>query len=305
MGRFDGQVAVVTGAGGGLGRTHALLLAAEGARVVVNDYGGDSHGTPGTSAMADAVVEEIRAAGGEAVADAHDVAIEGAAVVQTAIEAFGAVHVVVNNAGIAGGGAIDAIPPADFDRMLAIHLGGTLAVIRAAWPLLREQGYGRVVNTSSASVFGIPYTSAYITAKAAIFGLTRAIAYEGRDHDIKVNAIMPSAYSRLTAQSEEYAAIMQAGFPPEKVSPFVGALASADVPVTGETFVVGGGRAARVVLGTVPGLIGIESVDDALARFGEAMDSSEISVPEHATAEVIEECRRIGLDLAAFASALR
>ena len=296
MGRFDGQVAVVTGAGGGLGRCHALLLAAEGAQVVVNDYGGDSHGNRGTSAMADAVVEEIRAAGGEAVADAHDVATDGAAVVQTALDAFGGIHVVVNNAGIAGGGALDEIPPADYDRMLAIHLGGTLAVTRAAWPRLREQGYGRVVNTSSASVFGIPFTSGYITAKAAIFGFTRAIAYEGRHHDIKVNAIMPSAYSRLTAQSEEYAAVMQAGFPAEKVSPFVGALASADVPVTGETFVVGGGRAARVVLGTVPGLIGIESVDDALSRFDEAMDSAEIFVPEHATAEVIEECKRIGLD---------
>jgi NAD(P)-dependent dehydrogenase (short-subunit alcohol dehydrogenase family) len=300
MGRFDDQVVVVTGAGGGLGRAHALALAAEGAMVVVNDYGGDSHGNAGTSAMADAVVGQIRSAGGEAVADAHDVALDGAAVVRTAIDAFGGLHAVVNNAGIAGGGAFDEIPVADFDRMLAIHLGGTLAVNRAAWPIFREQGYGRIVNTSSASVFGIPYTSAYITAKAALFGLTRALAHEGRGADIKVNAIMPSAYSRLTAQSREYAAIMEAGFPPEKVSPFVVALASRDVPVTGETFVVGGGRAARVILGTVPGLIGISSVDDALERFDEAMASEEINVPEHATAEVFEECRRIGLDLTAF-----
>lgn len=301
MGRFDDQVVVVTGAGGGLGRAHALALAAEGAMVVVNDYGGDSHGNAGTSEVADAVVSQIRAAGGEAVADAHDVALDGAAVVQTALDAFGGVHAVINNAGIAGGGQFDAIPEADFDRMLAIHLGGTLAVNRAAWPIFRSQGYGRIVNTSSASVFGIPYTSAYITAKAALFGLTRALAYEGRDSDIKVNAIMPSAYSRLTAQSREYAAIMEAGFPPEKVSPFVAALASRDVPVTGETFIVGGGRAARVILGTVPGLLDIRSVDDALDRFDEAMASEDIHVPEHATAEVLEECRRIGLDLGAFA----
>ena len=97
-------------------------------------------------------------------------------------------HALINNAGIAGGGELDAIPPADFDRMLAIHLGGALAVTRAAWPIMREQGYGRIVNTSSASVFGLPGTSAYITAKAALFGLTRALSFDGRRSGIKVNA---------------------------------------------------------------------------------------------------------------------
>jgi NAD(P)-dependent dehydrogenase (short-subunit alcohol dehydrogenase family) len=300
MARFEGQVAVVTGAGGGLGRAHALALAAEGARVVVNDYGGDSHGTPGTSAMADEVVGTIRAAGGEAVADAHDVATDGAAVVQTALDAFGGIHALVNNAGIAGGGEFDTIEPAAYDRMLAIHLGGTLAVTRAAWPIMREQGYGRIVNTSSASVYGLPGSSHYITAKAALFGLTRALSHDGRKAGIKVNAIMPSAYSRLTAQSKEFAALMEAGFPPDSVAPFVAALASRDVPVSGETFIVGGGRAARVILGTVPGLVGIQSVDDALARFDEAMNSDEIIVPPNAMASVIEECVRLGIDHAAF-----
>lgn len=296
MGRFDDQVVVVTGAGGGLGRAHALLFAAEGAQVVVNDYGGDSHGTAGTSAMADAVVAQIRAAGGEAVADAHDVALAGEAVIATAIEAFGRVDAVVNNAGIAGGGLFDAIEPEAFDRMLAIHLGGALAVSRAAWPIMREQGYGRIVNTSSASVYGLPGSSHYITAKAALFGLTRALGFDGRSAGIKVNAVMPSAYSRLTAQSQEFAGLMEAGFPPEAVSPFLVALASRDVPVSGETFVVGGGHAARVILGTVPGLVGITSVDDALARFDEAMNSDEIVVPTNAMTLVIEECTRIGID---------
>jgi NAD(P)-dependent dehydrogenase (short-subunit alcohol dehydrogenase family) len=147
--RFEGQVAIVTGAGGGLGRSYAHLLAAHGAQVVVNDYGGDSHGKPGTSAMADAVVAEIVASGGTAVADSNDVATNGARVVQTAIDTFGGLHVVVNNAGIAGGGTLDTIPVDEYDRMLAIHLGGTLAVCRAAWPVLRDQRYGRIVNTSS------------------------------------------------------------------------------------------------------------------------------------------------------------
>jgi NAD(P)-dependent dehydrogenase (short-subunit alcohol dehydrogenase family) len=174
MGRFDGQVAVVTGAGGGLGRAHALLLAAEGAQVMVNDFGDDSRGTAGTAEAAERVAAEISANGGEAVADAHDVAVDGAAMVQTALDAFGGLHAVVNNAGIAGGGEFDGIPQADYDRMLAIHLGGTLAVTRAASSVFKSQQYGRVVNTSSASVFGLPYSSAYITAKTAIFGLTRA-----------------------------------------------------------------------------------------------------------------------------------
>jgi NAD(P)-dependent dehydrogenase (short-subunit alcohol dehydrogenase family) len=294
--RFEGQVAIVTGAGGGLGRSYAHLLAAHGAQVVVNDYGGDSHGKPGTSAMADAVVAEIVASGGTAVADSNDVATNGARVVQTAIDTFGGLHVVVNNAGIAGGGTLDTIPVDEYDRMLAIHLGGTLAVCRAAWPVLRDQRYGRIVNTSSGSVFGLPGTSAYITAKAAIFGLTRALGHDGRGLDIKVNAVMPTAYSRLTAQSPEFAPVMLAGFPPEKVAPFVGALASREVPCSGETFVVGGGRAARVFLGTAPGLRDASTIESCLAGFDAAMSQEGLYVPEDAVHQVLFECEQIGLD---------
>ena len=297
MGRFDGQVVVVTGAGGGIGRAHALLFASEGAQVVVNDYGGDSHGHAGTSEMAEEVVAEITKAGGTAVADGHDVATNGAQVIATAVEAFGGVHVVVNNAGIAGGGTFDEIPIEDYERMVAIHLGGTVKVTRAAWPIMKAQGYGRVVNTSSASVFGLPGTYPYITAKAALFGLTRAQSHDGKPNDIKVNAIMPSAYSRLTAQSEDFAKVMLAGFPAERVSPFVAALCSREVPVTGETFVVGGGRAARVVLATVPGMTDITDIDDVLARFDEAMDSEHLEVPPNAFVQVLYECAQIGLDL--------
>lgn len=300
--RFAGQVAIVTGAGGGIGREHALLLAREGAQVVVNDYGGDTHGGGGSSEAAERVVDEIADAGGAAVADSHDVAIEGAEVIATALDAFGGVHLVVNNAGISGGGEIADIPPAAFDRMVAIHLGGTVAVTRAAWPVLRAQGFGRIVNTSSASVFGLAGSSHYITAKAAIFGFTRATAHDGKHHDVKVNAIMPSAYSRLTAQSVEFAPVMEAGFPPERIAPFVGALLAREVPCTGETFVVGGGRAARVVLATVPGLDGITSIDDCLTRFDEAMATGDLVIPADARAGVAYECERVGLDLARFAT---
>jgi NAD(P)-dependent dehydrogenase (short-subunit alcohol dehydrogenase family) len=302
MGRFDGQVAVVTGAGGGLGREYALLLAAEGASVVVNDYGGDTRGAVGTSEMAEKVVAEIRAEGGTASADASDVATDAAAIVERAISEFGRLDVLINNAGISGGGTIETISAADFDRMLAIHLGGTLGTCRAAWPIFRAQSYGRIVNTSSASVFGLPGTSAYITAKAAIFGLTRALGHDGRTIDVKVNAVMPSAYSRLTAQSPDFAPVMQAAFPAAKVAPFVCALTSRDVPVTSETFVVGGGRAARVLLETVVGLNAITTIDDCLARFDEAMSTEQTYLPADAVQQVIYECQQVGADLGSLAT---
>jgi len=294
MRRFDGRVAVVTGAGGGLGRAHALLLASEGAKVVINDYGGDAYGTRGTAAMADRVVAEIRRVGGAAVADDSDVAVNGSAVVQAALETFGRIDVVVNNAGTAGGGEFDAVAPEDFDRILAIHLGGTVAVTRAAWPHFKTQQYGRIVNTSSGSVYGLRGTSAYITAKAAIFGLTRALGLEGRNNGIKVNAIMPTAYSRLTAQSPELRPIMEAGFPAERVSPIVAALASSECPVTAETFLVGGGHSARVVLGAVAGATDLHTVDDVLQRFDEAMDG-DVVVPNDALELLRYECELIGV----------
>ncbi len=300
MGRFDGQVAIVTGAGGGIGRGHALLLASEGADVVVNDYGGDTKGTAGTAARADAVVDEITRAGGTAVADSNDVAVAAEAIVRRALEAFGALHIVINNAGISGGGTLETISGAAFDRMLAIHLGGTVDVCRAAWPVLREQGYGRIVNTSSGSVFGLPGTHAYITAKAAIFGLTRALAHDGKGCGIRVNAIMPVADSRLNVPAPVIGPVTHACFPTHLIAPFVGALVSRDVPCSGETFVVGAGRAARVVLATVPGLLGATTIDDCLARFDQALASESLYIPEDAMHELAYECAQLGIDLAAF-----
>lgn len=265
-----GDVVAVTGAGSGLGRAYARLLGAEGARVVVNDVDG----------RAEAVVEEIRAAGGEAVADVSDVAVHGAGVVATAVDAFGRLDGVVNNAGISGGGPF---AEAEFDRMLDVHLGGTIAVSRAAWPVMAARGGGRIVNTSSASIFGMPGTSPYITAKAAIFGLTRALGSEGRTAGISVNAVMPTALTPMTSGADDLAPLLEGVYPPESAAPFVVALLSREVPVTGETFTVGGCAASRVVLGRTPGVAGLGTVAECLARLPEVMDG-EVQVFRSASA---------------------
>ena len=261
MGHLDEKVVIVTGAGGGIGRAHALLFAREGAQVVVNDYGGDSKGNAGTSEAAERVVAEITAAGGSAVADSNDVSKDGAAIVQTALDAFGGLHCVVNNAGIANGGTLEEMPAKDFERMLDIHLGGTVAVTRAAWPILREQGYGRIVNTSSASVFGLPAharpTSPPRPRSSASRARSRTTARRSASRSTR-SCLPRTAGSPSRAPSSP--PVMEAGFPAEAVAPFVGALLSPDVPCSGETFVVGGGRAARVVLGDRAGRDG--HVDD-------------------------------------------
>jgi NAD(P)-dependent dehydrogenase (short-subunit alcohol dehydrogenase family) len=246
------------------------------------------------------VVGEIEASGGRAVADASDVAVAAAAIVQRALDTYGGLHIVVNNAGISGGGTLDTIPPAQFDRMLAIHLGGTVGVCRAAWPVLCRQGYGRIVNTSSGSVFGLPGASSYITAKAAIFGLTRALAHDGRHFDIKVNAVMPVADSRLNVPAPVIGPVTKAAFPTEQISPFVGALVSPGVPCTGETFVVGAGRAARVLLATVPGLSNAATIDEYLAGFDDVLAMQGLYVPDDAMDELRFECEQLGVDLDSF-----
>jgi NAD(P)-dependent dehydrogenase (short-subunit alcohol dehydrogenase family) len=179
---FDGRVAIVTGGGGGLGRSHALELARRGAHVVVNDLGGAVDGTGGSTTAAEAVVAEIAAAGGEAVANAASVATPdgGAAIVQAALDAFGRVDIVVNNAGILRDAAFKNVTPESLDAVIDVHLKGAFNVLRGAWPLMREQNYGRIVNTSSGSgLFGNFGQSNYGAAKAGLMGLTRVLSIEG------------------------------------------------------------------------------------------------------------------------------
>jgi NAD(P)-dependent dehydrogenase (short-subunit alcohol dehydrogenase family) len=256
--RFDGKVAIVTGGGRGLGRSYARLLAARGCQVVVNDPGVATHGVPQEEAAAEQAVEEIRAEGGVAIADRNSVLGDGAAaIVEHALDEFGRVDVLVNNAGITGGGAFDEMPAEDFDRLVDTHYGGAVRVSRAAWPHLKAAGAGRIVSMSSASVFGTPFTSPYVSSKAGIFGLTRALAAEGRFSGIGANAVMPAAFTRMTAQlpdDDGFRTFLETYFPPEKVAPFVVFLAHESTTISGETFSVGADRAARVFLAESPGV---------------------------------------------------
>jgi NAD(P)-dependent dehydrogenase (short-subunit alcohol dehydrogenase family) len=210
--RFDGQVVLVTGAGRGLGRSHARALAARGARVVVADLGVEADGSGSSPAPADAVVREITKDGGEAIACYGSVAEEQSAnaIVATAIDSYGRIDAVVNNAGIGLGGLFAETDPATFRTLVDIHYYGTLYVTRAAWPHFVRAGYGRVVNTvSEVMLGGMPGVVPYGSAKGAVFALTRGLAVEAAAHGILVNAIAPRAYTRMSApQSDQMAANM-------------------------------------------------------------------------------------------------
>ncbi|WP_370469417.1 SDR family oxidoreductase [Egicoccus halophilus] len=246
---FDGRVAIVTGAGGGLGRSHALLLAGRGAKVVVNDLGGNRAGEGGGSEMADAVVDEIRATGGEAVANYDGVHTweGGQAIVQSAIDAFGRVDVVVNNAGILRDVSFAKLEQDQLDLVLKVHLYGGFHVARAAWPHLREQGYGRIVNTTSGSgLYGNFGQSNYSAAKLGLVGLTRTLAIEGAKYGITANVIAPVAASRMTEDIMPPQLLER--LEPDYVSPLVAYLAAEACTDTGRIYSVGGGYMARVAI---------------------------------------------------------
>ncbi|MGQ0464153.1 MAG: SDR family oxidoreductase [Sporichthyaceae bacterium] len=258
MGHLNGRVAIVTGAGRGIGREHALLLAAEGAQVVVNDLGGAADGTGGATGPAEEVAAEIRAAGGQAVSNADDVASsEGAQrLVDQAIEAFGRLDIVVNNAGILRDRVMVNLTDEDWDLVVRVNLRGTFAVTRAAGNYWREQSKAgnpvsaSVVNTSSESgVFGNPGQANYAAAKAAVASFTQVAAKELGRYGVRVNAITPQARTRMTEVFGDALAAKEGAFDrfnPANVSPFVVYLASPDCEITGEVFIVGGSRVQRI-----------------------------------------------------------
>lgn len=250
---FDGKVAIITGAGGGLGRQHALLLASRGALVVVNDLGGSVDGTGSDKGAAEKVVDEIRAAGGEAVADTNSVATPegGAAIVQTAIDAFGRIDIVINNAGILRDKSFHNMEPDLMNPVFDVHLKGAFHVTQPAWVRMREQGYGRIVSTSSAAgLFGNFGQTNYGAAKMALVGFTRVLAVEGAKYNIKANAIAPLALTRMT---EDIMGPLGDKLDPALVSPLVTYLVHEDCEPSGRVFSVGGGRVAEVFVGETQG----------------------------------------------------
>jgi NAD(P)-dependent dehydrogenase (short-subunit alcohol dehydrogenase family) len=277
---YDGKVAIITGAGGGLGREHALLLASRGARVVVNDLGGSVRGDGADLGPAETVAKEIRDLGGEAVADGNSVSTPegGEAVVQTAVDAYGQIDILVNNAGILRDKTFHNLTPELLEPVLDVHLKGAFYVTKPAWLKMREQSYGRIVNTSSNSgILGNFGQSNYGAAKMGLVGLTRVLAAEGAKYNIKVNAIAPLARTRMT---EELLGAAADKLGPELVSPVVAFLVHEDVPVSGEVYTVGGGRVARFFIGMTPGWYSPKlSAEDVRDHFTEIRAEAGYTIP--------------------------
>jgi 3-hydroxyacyl-CoA dehydrogenase/3a,7a,12a-trihydroxy-5b-cholest-24-enoyl-CoA hydratase len=242
--RFDGKVVIVTGAGAGLGKCYALDFAKLGAKVVVNDLGGKKDGQGNDGKVADAVVAEIKAKGGDAIANYNSVT-DGAAIVKTAIDKWGRVDIIINNAGILRDGAFHKMTEQDYDLIMAVHLKGTYNVTRAAWPYMREQNYGRIVFvTSAAGLYGNFGQANYSAAKLGIVGLSNTLANEGKKNNIKCNTIAPLAASRMT-EGIMPPQMLQA-LKPECVSPLVQYLSHDSCTESGGIFEVGAGWIARV-----------------------------------------------------------
>jgi NAD(P)-dependent dehydrogenase (short-subunit alcohol dehydrogenase family) len=294
---FDGKVAIVTGAGGGLGREHARLLASRGALVVVNDVGGAVDGTGGDVGPAQQAVDEIRAAGGDAVADTNSVATPdgGEAIVQTALDAFGRIDIVVNTAGILRDKAFHNLTPDLVDPVIDVHLRGAFYVTRPAWVHMREQNYGRVIVTaSSAGILGNFGQANYGAAKMGLMGLAHVLAQEGARNNIKANAVAPIAGTRMTR--EIFGDDLADKLDPALVSPVVAWLAHEDCPVTGHTYSVGGGRVARIFVGQGPGYVRTDAPltpEDVRDHFDEIERTDDFTIFENATDELKTVARQL------------
>jgi len=288
---FDGRVAIVTGAGGGLGRTYALELARRGARVVVNDLGGAVDGTGASTAAADVVVGAIGEAGGEAIANYDSVSTEegGKAVVQSALDAFGTLDIVVNNAGILRDKSFAKMTMAEVEAVIDVHLKGGFYVSSPAFSVMRESSYGRFVFTSSASgLFGNFGQANYGAAKAGLVGLSNVIAIEGAKYNITSNAIAPIARTRMT---EDLLGPFADMVSPEQVTPLVVYLCSEANQFSHEIFTVGGGRYGRVFIGTNRGWFAgtdeIPSVETLVDHMDEIRDLSDYIIPLNNNDEIM------------------
>ena len=277
--RFDGRTAVITGAGQGLGRAYALLLADRGAQVVVNDI---------LAEAADRVVDEINSAGGMAIADHHTVTTPegGVSLAEQAQYAFGAVHIVINNAGVNRAAEFVGMTPETgrelFDEMIAVHLLGPCHVLWPLWPAMVEQGYGRVVNVASGAIWGLRGQAAYTACKAGVMGLTRSLGREGRYHGVQVNCVLPWAITGPSPNrsDDEFSVIIEAHMRPEKVAPAVVWLAHEDCPANGEFFTVDGGRLARLAWIASTGHTDLDPTPESYRdHWDEVLDLADYTVP--------------------------
>lgn len=307
---FTGQVAVVTGAGRGLGRLYALDLARRGAAVVVNDLGGSMRGLPGEGVdrgVADEVVDEIERAGGRAVASYDSVAnpAGGQAIIDAAVDAFGRLDAVVSNAGIFGTVPFEDLSHDDWTRMLRVHLDGGFHLSQPAYRVMKNNGGGRFVFiSSSAGIFGQPMEAHYAAAKAGLVGLTNVIAIEGEAHGILANSVMPTGFSRMVTETvgdEKFLAesgFMQA-IRPELVVPLVTFLASTSCTFTHRNYSAAAGRYARVFVGLTEGwLADAESrptAEDIEAHLEQMSATKKFIVPASIVDEVLEVCERRGV----------
>lgn len=273
--RFDGRVAVITGAGRGLGRAYALLLAGRGAQVVVNDVGGDIPGGDSDTGVAAGVVAEIRAAGGAAVASTDSVATPetGRAIIDTALDTYGRIDILIHNAGNVRYAPLTEMSYEDFDSVLDVHLRGAFHVVRAAFPVMRAAGYGRVVLTSSiGGLYGNRNVANYAVSKAGVIGLSNVVALEGAGYGVKSNVIVPAAVTRLAdgLDISKYPPMA-----PELVAPAVGWLAHESCTINGEMLVALAGRVARAYIAETPSVYRAHwSIEDIGERIGDIRDTA-------------------------------
>lgn len=304
---FSNQVAIVTGAGRGLGRLYALELARRGASVVVNDLGGSMHGHGSDASVADHVVDEIGRAGGKAVPSHHSVDSPegGDAIVRTAIEAFGRLDVVVSNAGIFNSIAFDELTATDWRRMLAVHLDGAFYLSQPAFRVMKAQGYGRFVFTgSSAGFFGQPLEAHYAAAKTGMLGLSNVIAIEGEPHGIRSNTVLPFGFSRMVTETIPDEAYLRTSpflnsIKPELVVPLVTFLASKACERTHENYSACAGRFARVFVGLGHGWLAqpgtAPSAEDIAENVSEISLTTPHTIPSSIFDEVLQLCERLSI----------